>query len=74
MFKKNRKYKYEEIKEIFDSVKMDVITNPFGDLKKDADKELDAGARFTVMLSAMPILATLEKNYLERKKNNERIS
>ena len=61
MFEKNRKYKYEEIKEIFKEARVDVLVNPFGDLKKDANKELDAETRFTVMFAAMPVLKALEK-------------
>lgn len=63
MLEKGKKYKYEEIKKIFDEVKIDVILNPFdNDAETENDKiKLNKKADFTMKLMAIPVIQTLEK-------------
>ena len=70
MLEKNKKYTYEEIKKAFDSIKTEVIMNPFGD-EKEKDNGLNKETQFTTMLMAMPVIHTLEEKLFGKEKNNE---
>lgn len=63
MLEKGKKYKYEEIKKIFDEVKMGVVLNPLNDDKetKNNETKLNNEADFTMKLMAMSVICTLEK-------------
>ena len=63
MLEKGKKYKYEEIKRIFDEVKMGVVLNPLANDKetKNNETKLNDEADFTMKLMAISVIHTLEK-------------
>lgn len=61
MLEQNKKYTYEELKEIFDKIQMKVMINPFGDLEDKVDEKLNPEARFTTMLLTMPLMHTMKE-------------
>lgn len=63
MLEKGKKYKYEEIKKIFDDIKMDVILNPFGDDKENEKNEKASNGEVDLVMKLMtiPVINTLEK-------------
>lgn len=63
MLEKGKKYKYEEIKRIFDEVKMGVVLNPLDNDKetKNNETKLNDEADFTMKLMAISVIHTLEK-------------
>lgn len=60
MLEKNKTYTYEEVKKIFDEVKMDVIMKPFGDNER-INKEIDSKDEFMFSMFAMPVVNTMEE-------------
>lgn len=61
MLEKKKKYSYEELKEIFEKIEMEVIINPFGDNQEKSEKKLDGQAQFMAMMIAMSTLHTLKE-------------
>lgn len=71
MLEKGKKYKYEEIKRIFDEVKMGVVLNPLDDDKetKNNETKLNNEADFTMKLMAISVIHTLEKKLFGKDDN-----
>lgn len=69
MLEKNKTYTYEELKQIFDEVKVDVMVNPFGDKQSEAEEQLGGQAMFGAMLTAIPIFHTLERKLFGEEEN-----
>lgn len=65
--RKGKTYTYEELKEIFKNAQMTTLNNPTGEHKQGAD---DARFQFSMMLSGVVILHTLEDNLFEKENDD----
>lgn len=61
MLDKNKKYTYEELKEIFEKAENETIINPFGDNQEKANEELSGQIQFMARLIAIPTIYTLKE-------------
>lgn len=59
MLNKNKKYSFKELKEIFNEARNNVIFNQFKDSKDDKE-EMNATAKYAMVLSGTLILHELE--------------